>query len=68
MSEPDPLTVDLDALHTDLQATGALHSVLSARRATYDPAVAATAVCGRIAPAQLLLINPNGITLSEMTP
>lgn len=65
---PGVIAVDLDALHTDLQPTGSLNSVLASRRAAYDPAVAATAVCGRIAPAQLLLINPNGIALSEMTP
>ncbi|MCO5194776.1 MAG: putative baseplate assembly protein [Anaerolineae bacterium] len=65
---PGVIAVDLEALHTDLQPTGSLNSVLAARRATYDPTVAATAVCGRIAPAQLLLINPTGITLLEMTP
>lgn len=59
--------VDLDTLYLD-GTTPAPASVLGARIATYDETSLEETVCGRVLPAQLLLINPDGITLKEMAP
>lgn len=53
--------VDLDKLRIDRAGEPPFLPVLGAQVATYDPAA------NQILPAQLLLINPTGITLTEMT-
>jgi predicted phage baseplate assembly protein len=57
------LAVDLDFLY--LGSKPVLKAVLTAERARYG---AGSAGCAAILPAQLLLLNPNGITLKEIAP
>ena len=50
-----------------MAAAELLNSLLTARTARFDANATAT-TCGAVLLAQLLLINPNGITLKEMAP
>jgi predicted phage baseplate assembly protein len=66
-SIPGVTAVDLDKLYINGNPAK-LNSLLLARTARFDEASTVEENCGKVQPAQLLLINPNGITLTEMAP
>jgi predicted phage baseplate assembly protein len=61
------VAVDLDKLYVDGKLVK-FNNLLTSRSARFDSGSAVETTCGRVQPAQLLLINPNGITLLEMAP